>query len=108
MQPNSFKMYPDAAPSGNRNVEGLRSDSFQSKAIISQAHIHIFTQYPAAKWKAQIDGRSITFIMCRCRRRDTALQLARRVSGQDIMHRYRMPSDLLSRKGIFADHFAAG
>ena len=40
--------------------------------------------------KSKRVGRTITFIMCRCRRRDTASQVARRLSDQDIMRRYRM------------------
>src|SRR5215469_4665944 len=57
MQPNSFKMCPDVAPSRNRSVEGSRNDSFQSNAImLSGAYAH---RYPTTRcWKVCLSQES--------------------------------------------------
>src|SRR5262249_43169127 len=90
MQPNSFKMCPDVAPSGNRNLEESRNDSFQSKAIIpSGPYAHL---YPVHGSEAEGLNRraydNVHYVPVRAR--DTASQVARRLSEQDIMLRYRM------------------
>lgn len=51
-------------------------------------------------------GRTITFIMCRPGRRDTAFQVARRMPDQDIMRRYRMAVRLAPLVGRVTNHKA--
>ena len=63
--------------------------------LARESLVRIFPILRCEEWEHRFKqtndaGRTITFIMCRRGRRDTASQVARRLSDQDIMRRYRM------------------